>query len=246
MRIFDGKNKVSILKWLLPVVFLLWQKVAWAEYALHEKIPGQENITTLQGYLEGLYKFGIAIVAILAVVMVAVGAFMYIVSSAGNVAKMTNAKDIITNALVGLVMALLAWLILFVINPDLIGTGLNMQGPEYVNWVGDGNPDVNICSQSNNPYYESIPCNGDKVCINDQCVYKKDFCPLDEGWSGQNNGGCHTIDLAKPGEPCGPMKSVGEGFVGTCSGGGTDCPAGGYRVTNGKQCANSICCMTGL
>jgi hypothetical protein len=239
----DNKKIMNLFKLLIVVVIFGMGQGVLAAYQLHEKIPGQENITTLQGYLEGLYKFGIAIVAILAVVMVAVGAFMYIVSSAGNVAKMANAKEIITNALVGLVMALLAWLILFVINPDLIGSGLNMQGPEYNNRIGDGRPDPAVCTQNNNPYYESIPCNGDKVCINDQCVYKKDFCPLDEGWSGQNNGGCHTADLAQPGQPCGPMKSGGEGLVGFCSTERTDCPAGGYRITNGKQCANSVCCV---
>jgi len=97
-------------------------------YKIKENIPGQEGsadvgeegIDTLQEYLEAVYKFGITIVAILAVVMVAIGAFMYIVTSAGNAGKMMEAKSIISNALFGLVIALISWLILFVINPDLV------------------------------------------------------------------------------------------------------------------------------
>lgn len=96
-----------------------------------ENIPGQTAVTDpsdLVGYLNNLYKFGISITGILAIFMIALGSFAYIVTSAGNSSKMLNAKETIQNALIGLVIALSAYLFLFVINPDLVGGTL--QAPE--------------------------------------------------------------------------------------------------------------------
>lgn len=88
-----------------------------------ENIPGQTSAgsSNLIGYLDNLYKFGISITGILAVFMIALGAFSYIVTSAGNSSKMMNAKEMINNALIGLVIVLTAYLFLYVINPDLVG-----------------------------------------------------------------------------------------------------------------------------
>lgn len=88
-----------------------------------ENIPGQNSVggSNLIGYLNNLYKFGISITGILAVFMIALGAFSYIITSAGNTSKMMNAKEMINNALIGLVIVLTAYLFLYVINPDLVG-----------------------------------------------------------------------------------------------------------------------------
>ena len=95
-----------------------------------EKIPGQDPVgeSDLIGYLDSLYKFGISITGILAIFMIALGAFAYIVTSAGNASKMLDAKEKITNALIGLVIALTAYLFLYVINPDLVGGTLESPG----------------------------------------------------------------------------------------------------------------------
>jgi hypothetical protein len=110
-------KKLKIFFILLAVLLPFYQTFAQQL----EKIPGQEPVTDdLAKFLDNLYKFGISITGILAVFMVALGAFMYIVTSAGNASKMMNAKDMITNALIGLVIALTAYLFLYVINPDLV------------------------------------------------------------------------------------------------------------------------------
>jgi len=89
-------------------------------YSNFEEIPGQERTTDLITYLESVYKFGIGISAMLALFMISLGAFAYIVTSAGNTAKMADAKSMITEAFFGLILALTGYLILFVINPDLV------------------------------------------------------------------------------------------------------------------------------
>jgi hypothetical protein len=62
--------------------------------------------------------------------MIAFGAFSYLVTAVGNPSKMQTAKEYITNALFGLALAFLAYLILYVINPDLVGGTLGK--PEKV------------------------------------------------------------------------------------------------------------------
>ncbi|MDD3607207.1 MAG: transglycosylase SLT domain-containing protein [Candidatus Moranbacteria bacterium] len=89
-------------------------------YENFENIPGQERTNNFIVYLENLYRFGIAIVAILAIFMISFGSFVYVVTSAGNASKMTDAKDMIYSAIFGLILALVAFLVLYLINPDLV------------------------------------------------------------------------------------------------------------------------------
>ena len=236
---------------------------AQGTYQIKEKIPGQygeirvgeegSGIDTLQEYLEAVYKFGIAIVAILAVVMIGVGGFMYIVTSAGNAGKLADAKSIITSALVGLVMALLSWLILFVINPDLVGSSLRSQDvdlDELVRWVNDGEPDA-VCNIEGKPAYERGLCSGDYVCLEvcledvceGQCVHKKSFCTIG---GLKIEGVCDESEyIAQPGQECGIVQGDQGELSGSCVE-TSNCPVGWIPLTAGKQCANSICCTRGL
>jgi hypothetical protein len=50
--------------------------------------------------------------------MIMVGGYMYM-TSAGNSASTGKAKGIITDALIGLILALCSWILLNTINPDL-------------------------------------------------------------------------------------------------------------------------------
>jgi hypothetical protein len=93
------------------------------QYVPLENIPGSENITskpvTFYQYIYAIYKFGIWTVGIVAIFMIIFGGYTYI-TSAGNNSSMETAKKIITDAIVGLIMALTAYLLLYVINPDLV------------------------------------------------------------------------------------------------------------------------------
>ncbi len=90
-----------------------------------EDIPGstRAEIKTFPGYIQGIYKFGIWTVGLAALFMLSVGGFIYL-SSGGNTATIGKAKTYIWDALIGLVLALLAYLILYVINPDLVNVNL--------------------------------------------------------------------------------------------------------------------------
>lgn len=105
----------------LSFFFVISVQAEDKKYQNKEKIPGQAQTDDLIDYLDQVYTFGIAVAGILAAVMISLGAFSYIVTSGGNSSKMIDAKDMITEAVFGLILALAAYLLLFVLNPDLIG-----------------------------------------------------------------------------------------------------------------------------
>ncbi len=98
-----------------------------ADYKLLEVIPGIDKSPTFPEYVTGIYKFAIVIVAIAALLMLSIGGFAYM-ASAGNQAQAGTAKKIITDALLGLVVVFLSWLVLYTINPDLLGANPGMGG----------------------------------------------------------------------------------------------------------------------
>jgi len=69
------------------------------------------------------YYFIIGIAGLSAFIMLTWGGFQYL-TSAGNPTSISDAKDKIKSALLGLMLILISWLILQVINPDL--TTLNL------------------------------------------------------------------------------------------------------------------------
>jgi hypothetical protein len=116
--------KYRALKFLLLLSFfvspLLTQAAGPFDYIPMENIPGFEGqATDFYQYISSVYKFGIWAIGIAALLMISIGGYMYI-TSAGNNSSMEKAKGVITDAIVGLVLALGAYLLLYVINPDLV------------------------------------------------------------------------------------------------------------------------------
>ena len=70
------------------------------------------------GLLNGLLGISVALAAILAVIMLAIGGFKYMTTD--SMFQMGDAKDQIKNAIVGLLIVLASILMLKTINPDLI------------------------------------------------------------------------------------------------------------------------------
>ncbi len=91
------------------------------DYVPMEKIPGFEEETSgdFFVYISQVYKFGLWFIGVAALFMITFGGYVYL-TSAGNNSSMEKAKGVITDAVIGLLLALSAWLILYVINPDLV------------------------------------------------------------------------------------------------------------------------------
>jgi hypothetical protein len=89
------------------------------DYIPLENVPFIKDASSFQAYLEGIYILGMVLVVIGAVFMLVIGGFQYL-TSAGNTSALSAAKHTIEGALFGLALALVAYLILYVINPDLV------------------------------------------------------------------------------------------------------------------------------
>lgn len=81
-----------------------------------------EKITGPAQYIKYLYQFGLGIGALLAIAIIVFAGIKYSVS-AGNVAQQEDARDMIKNAVLGLALLLGAVLIMYTINPKLVGLG---------------------------------------------------------------------------------------------------------------------------
>lgn len=86
--------------------------------AVNVVIPGA-NPNTPPGIVANLYDFALAIGGLLAFAMIVYGGVKYI-AAAGNHSKLEDAKEQITDALLGLLLLLGAWLVLYIVNPDLV------------------------------------------------------------------------------------------------------------------------------
>lgn len=74
---------------------------------------------TLGEYIAALFLFFVSVAGILATVMIMYGGVKYVVSF-GNPQKISDAKDTITSAMLGLAIALGSYVILMTINPNLV------------------------------------------------------------------------------------------------------------------------------
>ena len=92
-------------------------------YTLLQSLPKEgpdlsENVT-LEEYLTWAFRFVLALAGFLAVMMIVIGGVEYIISGA-NESMRGEAKKRIENAIWGLVMALVSYLVLYTINPSLV------------------------------------------------------------------------------------------------------------------------------
>jgi hypothetical protein len=96
-------------------------------YTPMEPIPGTQEAVQADfpSYVDALYKFLIWTSGIAAFFMINVGGFMYF-TAAGNASRAEKAKGIISDALLGLVAVLTAYLILYIINPNLVTIDLTL------------------------------------------------------------------------------------------------------------------------
>ncbi len=74
--------------------------------------------TTFMTYLNGAYKTAIGVAGMLAVVMIIWWGFQYVLTASEG--GKTDSREGITNAIVGLLLTLGSWLIVYTINPKLV------------------------------------------------------------------------------------------------------------------------------
>jgi hypothetical protein len=80
---------------------------------------GEISVPWLAQYIAGVYKYGVALAASLTILMIMIGGFLWI-TAAGDAGKISRAKSLIIDAVIGLILAVGSYVILYTINPDLV------------------------------------------------------------------------------------------------------------------------------
>ena len=106
------------------IIFLVFPALSLALELSYPEIPGHPELTmhlemNLNALIAWFYYFIVGISGFAAFFMLIWGGFQWLIS-AGSPSKISEAKDRITSAILGLIIILASFLILKVINPDLI------------------------------------------------------------------------------------------------------------------------------
>jgi len=114
-------KKTAIITVFMSAIFVSANLMIAKAYEPLVRLPGlpADGPLTLSQYIVGLYNFLLSIVGIVAVMMLIIGGMKYI-AAAGNASVIADAKDTISNAIFGLLLALLSWVIVSTINPDVL------------------------------------------------------------------------------------------------------------------------------
>lgn len=109
-----GPDDIQALKERPPAVFV--PEITLPGFSSGQGVP--ITSTTLAEYIRSVFVVMIWSVGVLAVVMIIFGGVKW-VAAAGNPGRINDAKDVITNSLIGLIIALTSVVLLGTINPDL-------------------------------------------------------------------------------------------------------------------------------
>jgi hypothetical protein len=133
------KTKLKRSVFLLCFLALNAPQASLAEcrYTPMEEIPGFAKTGSSVEYILQLYQFGLWTVGVAAVLMISIGAFMYI-TSAGNASQTGKAKEYIFDAIAGVILALTSYVLLNTINPALVKIGNDNYGVTTTSGCGGG------------------------------------------------------------------------------------------------------------
>lgn len=170
-------------------------------------IGGQTSVTGLPQYITLIYRYAIGIVATVAIVMVVYGGFRYLLGSAYSDVK--RGKEIIKDALIGMIVVLGAYVILNTVNPATLT--LRMPTLERIRPV-----DLGFVPATSTAYGGSRGCATDQQCfVQAEAASTGEKCLLYTDLN-QNAGG----NLAYTNHSGGICTSGAQGQICACSGAG--------------------------
>ncbi len=108
----------------LPLAFTFAQEINYVPLAPLPGIGDTGPVTSLSSYLVSAFRLIIGLAALLAVVMITLGGIQYMSTDA--ISGKSEGKEKITNALIGLFLAIGSWLILYTVNPRTLDFNLNI------------------------------------------------------------------------------------------------------------------------
>lgn len=168
-----NKKKIVLLAFLLAIVALPGITHA-VELKLYSSPPCLltgvygpcQNSSTLNGYIQLLYRFGLGIGGVLAVGMIVWGSIL--ISVSGSVDKSREGRDFITSAIFGLVLLFGAYLLLKQINPNLVDL-VPPSAPGVIATPGPGSQMTPEMVTSNNNNLQQLTNAGVNVVSSGRC-----------------------------------------------------------------------------
>ena len=133
------QNSKKILK-LILFIFLVIPVFSFAEnYNLLEPIPGfgATTVSDPSAYIKAVYQYILGLTIALSVLMLVVGGVEYTLTFTSEANK-GKAKTRIENAIIGLIIALTGYLVLYIINPDLVKMSFDTAGENCGVTAGGG------------------------------------------------------------------------------------------------------------
>ena len=148
---------------------------------LEISLGGLSEVTDPAQYISQLYQWSISVTGILAGIMIMIGGLLYL-TAGGSPERVSNAKSYISNALIGLILALSSYFLLQTVNPAL----LNLRFPK-VPLVAPAIAFTQFCEDLEEAGIEVATEGGGKMCgdlgipkptdenanVPTKCTYKK-------------------------------------------------------------------------
>src|SRR3989344_6396722 len=169
----NNNSKFKILKFTLSFLTLIFIfsifNVVFAQdsatYKLIEPLPGIQEVKDFPDFVTRFIPFLLAFAALAAFVQIVFGGILR-ATSGGNPTAIGDANDRIWQAILGLVLALSAYLILNTINPDLVSLKFFVQPVKIAPTATEGQKKEDLCKATCKPEEQcQVQQNNKVVCI---------------------------------------------------------------------------------
>ena len=136
---------------LIMVIFFATEALAQNDYVLLAPLPGLETTADLNAgggsqtanYFSTIYKIGVSLVLVIAVVMLVYGGIQYMTSD--SIGGKGNGRETITKAIIGIVLAVSSYALLYLIGGvDSVSVGFDELQVEYLAPPGGEGDSVHV------------------------------------------------------------------------------------------------------
>jgi hypothetical protein len=103
----------------IQVSFAPQVTIPGSEFQQGESLTLENSTAPIIKYIKAIYNYSISLVGIIGAIMLMIGGFVW-VTSGGNAAKVSQAKEFIGASIIGILLTLTSYLLLNAINPDLV------------------------------------------------------------------------------------------------------------------------------
>ncbi|MBU0646276.1 pilin [Patescibacteria group bacterium] len=130
----------------MPGYRYCYPKASQVPISLIVPIGETDAVADVGDYISAIYTWLLGAALTVAIVMVMIGGLQYVISAGGGKAK--EAKDRISNAVIGFVLLLFAYVILFTVNPNLLDLTMPpIPMVKTVAFVGEGSSCEGLAEQ---------------------------------------------------------------------------------------------------